>query len=807
MGRTEYNPAWEEKFIWITKDSDVTKAHCKFCKKSFKINNRGENQVKSHADSDTHKKHAGLYKNQKRFVAGTANLSSGTFTLSSQDEILRAEAVHSLFYVNRNIPYSCSTEQTEIFKSIFPCELLKSFTCGATKMSYLVKHGLAPFFEKEIMDDIDSTPFGFKFDETTTKQVKKQYDAYATYWSKATNQVESSYLGSLFVGHCKAVDLVDHYLEFKQRWHLNDHLLLQMGMDGPNVNLAFEKILQKKIKTNSSAEILQLGTCSLHPVHSAFRKGLSELDFPFDSFFHDLSFYFHLSSARREDYKSMEEITEVTAEYVKKHGPTRWLSMKPVGARVLEQIKNLKKYFFTYLPKSDGFRKCERYERIVKILKRDDLEAYLGFMLYFSQDFESFLREFQFSIPMIHVLWPRMADLTRNLMTKFVRRRWLFEQEEIEGKRSEKKPPTPVSNHDIFGIDVTQDLKCKKPAYVEIGAKAKVLFSGNLFSNEKEEQFRKNCLKCFQISVGYLLNHLPHDKKLIEYAQYLHPLKRNTTGSNSGISNATLYIAECLGPKIEAVFKCAEKFEIVDKVRSQWARYQLEDIPEDTYTISQTKEKQKSSQKKYWEHAYEVCGLEPEKEPTVKFKRIDHYWRFVGQLTGDDGKPKYPHLYALVKCILCLSHGNAIPERGFSINKRIIEAHVKDAIARAGGVLKVPITRSLLQSVKEAHARSVIEQQLRKEKEEISEKQKAEREKLKRKNAEADTVDDMIRMCKEDIKTAENGEEEANNEIREAIIKKDMKAVQTAQTKLTMAIESRKRWVADLDKLKAKKKK
>ena len=102
-------------------------------------------------------------------------------------------------------------------------------------MSYLVKYGLTPYFEKKIHDDASNTPFTFKFDETTTKQVKKQYHGYITYWSKSTDQVENTYLGSLFVGHCAAADLVDHYLEFKQRWHLEDHLLLHVGMDGPSV--------------------------------------------------------------------------------------------------------------------------------------------------------------------------------------------------------------------------------------------------------------------------------------------------------------------------------------------------------------------------------------------------------------------------------------------------------------------------------------------------------------------------------------------------------------------------------------------
>ena len=116
---------------------------------------------------------------------------------------------------------------------------------------------------------------------------------------------------------------MDHYLEFKRRFDFNNHMLLHLVMDGPNVNLAFEQKLKVRTQESSSADFLQLGTCSLHPVSTGFKNGLKELDFPFDSFFHDLSFFFHLSSARREEFRSMENLNDIIAHFMKKHGPTR----------------------------------------------------------------------------------------------------------------------------------------------------------------------------------------------------------------------------------------------------------------------------------------------------------------------------------------------------------------------------------------------------------------------------------------------------------------------------------------------------
>ena len=46
-------------------------------------------------------------------------------------------------------------------------------------------------------------------------------------------------------------------------------------MDGPNVNLSFEDKLTQKL-SEVDASFLKLGSCSLHPVHSAFQKAIKQ---------------------------------------------------------------------------------------------------------------------------------------------------------------------------------------------------------------------------------------------------------------------------------------------------------------------------------------------------------------------------------------------------------------------------------------------------------------------------------------------------------------------------------------------------
>ena len=125
-------------------------------------------------------------------------------------------------------------------------------------------------------------------------------------------------------------------------------------------------------------------------------------------FFEDIHFLFKHSSAQRENYTSLESITNVTARYAVRHATTRWVSMKYLAVRIYKQVDNLKEYFFTtFLPKQKReyylVKKTERYQRIVKALRDNLTIGYVSFCAFASDGFKAFLLLFQYDQPMIHV--------------------------------------------------------------------------------------------------------------------------------------------------------------------------------------------------------------------------------------------------------------------------------------------------------------------------------------------------------------------------------------------------------------------
>ena len=87
----------------------------------------------------------------------------------------------------------------------------------------------------------------------------------------------------------------------------------------------------------------------------------------------DIHFFFKLSAGRRADYKSIGDVTNIVSEYAINHSTTRWVTLRKVVVRLIEQHKNLKDVFKNFLPKTTGFRdvkKTPRYERIKKNERR-----------------------------------------------------------------------------------------------------------------------------------------------------------------------------------------------------------------------------------------------------------------------------------------------------------------------------------------------------------------------------------------------------------------------------------------------------
>ena len=127
-------------------------------------------------------------------------------------------------------------------------------------------------------------------------------------------------------------------------------------MDGPNVNLKFQQDLAKYFD-EKGVLFLNIDTCLLHKVHGLFKHDIKSLPIDIDQFTVDLHGFFKLPSVQREDYKEIEDVTDVTAHYDLRHLSVPWLTLKFVLVRIIEQWENQRTYFLEFLPKQKIFKR------------------------------------------------------------------------------------------------------------------------------------------------------------------------------------------------------------------------------------------------------------------------------------------------------------------------------------------------------------------------------------------------------------------------------------------------------------------
>ena len=155
---------------------------------------------------------------------GCLHLSQSTLkeSYSLEQQVVRAEILQALHVVDVNQSSASVDGDSERFKPMFPdSKIAAKYAQHANKLRYVIAYGLAIYVKELMLKGAKDTFFTYKFDETTTFQVKKQYDGYITYFSKQFEQIVTVHCGSPFVCHCSHKDLVQHFYVFLESLQLS----------------------------------------------------------------------------------------------------------------------------------------------------------------------------------------------------------------------------------------------------------------------------------------------------------------------------------------------------------------------------------------------------------------------------------------------------------------------------------------------------------------------------------------------------------------------------------------------------------
>lgn len=681
---THFNNSWTLKTeccTWLVASRLSTEARCTICDTTFSVASSGFAQVQQHATTSKHRAKLTTTSNQTKLLissTGTVTMKPGTGqALCHDDKVTRAEILMLFRMVKHNYSLASHDDLIEVLKLAFPDDdIVKDMSLASTKSSYSIAYGIGPFFHSALVNDVQREFYSLIVDETTTQQSTKQLDLHVKYWSNKEDKVATRYLGSCFLGHATAEIMNNNIIAVLSNDGLSIQKLLMLSCDGPTVNVALKKRLDNEIKDAGGKSLIEIGPCNLHVVHNAFRTGLNAVpSWSVQEFVTDIFYWFKNYPSRREDYISVhaaftdEEICVKFLRFV----DNRWLSMGPVVVRIIQQFDVLREFFLK--GKFDSTTKENaRFKRICAQLQSKNITLLrLHFVANITADFERFLTIFQDSSPLIHLLHDEMTELVRRILMRFVK------QDLVTGKSAR-------------GLVSFVESKLKSENYVSVDSFNIGTEAGKILKEMKADKTQYTAYKTstieftkfFEVCTAYMVKKLPLTNVLLKNIACLSPLFRQQSSSIQMI----VTVVENL-PYI-----CSST--MIDDVRREWQQYQRDEIPENFF-IS-------------------LSGQKEDGSPFVEYHRIDYYWHKIKALTDAHGNQKYPALGTVAKMALSLSHGQADVERGFSINKQILDSRtalnqktlcgmrtVKEVVTRCGSITNIPITPVLLKEYRNAH--------------------------------------------------------------------------------------------------------
>lgn len=549
---------------------------------------------------------------------------SGLASYTTGKGALDAEILWAIKCVLSHFSYNSCQGNAELFSRMFPdSTIAKQFALGERKCSYLISFGLAPHIKSMLLKSLgDADFFTILFDETLNKSnQRKQMDIHLRFWDSSENQVKTKYFDSAFMGHSTAEDLLKEFYTIVKSLNLSK--LLQISMDGPSVNWSFYNALQKDLEKEFNCVSANIGTCGLHILNNAFRKGASAADWNISSVLVSLFWLFKDSPARREDFLELSVLKKLPTKFC----TYRWLENVPAAEKAVLIWDDIKS-FVKSIEKGDLAKINNKSFNVVAEATKDKLFVLkMQFFASVAKALQPFMTKYQSDSPLLPFFADDIFQLVRNCLQLFN----VLQPEVLSSINSIDK---------MVKFDFSDTKKYSGISKVSTGfvieKSIKELLQRNVISTASVMAFRHECQQFIVKMIEKLMVKCPANYAFV----------RN---------------ASCLDPRLaENAPKCTSRFKRVLTYLSQIKKVKDENC--DSILIE-----------------YNAFLEDEVKKFSNEFKEFDPSKNRLDAFLGIHlSVQKYTKVWEVIKIVLLFSHGQASVERGFSVNKAIEVENLKE---------------------------------------------------------------------------------------------------------------------------------
>ena len=358
-----FNDDWlriKEFESWLDKGPNRSVAYCKLCQQSFDVSNMGQSALNSHAKGKKHKEKEDSRKSSPItfFKQETVDkpLTSKQSADTSKEQSNEAQVIslqqkssqctlpfmmltsnvteaESRWAIRTCLTHSSCDGISKLFSRMFSdSNIAKSFSLARTKCGNCINFWVALYLKDQLLSIVDTpTFFVVSYDESMNRIFQEeQMDIGLRYFNDDTGLVETKYFDSAFLKHPNSENLHEKLLQSLSDLKLEK--LLQISMDGPNVNCDVLKHHSQYREEKELAQLVIIGRCCLLVVNGAFRTGMMETDWDIHRVLHAVWKLFDESPARIDVY-----IKETGSEVFPLHFcKTGWVEDEIVASRAIQ---------------------------------------------------------------------------------------------------------------------------------------------------------------------------------------------------------------------------------------------------------------------------------------------------------------------------------------------------------------------------------------------------------------------------------------------------------------------------------------
>ena len=509
---------------------------------------------------------------------------------------------------------------SKLFSRMFSdSNIAKSFSLARTKCGYFINFGVAPYLKDQLLSIIDTSTFFVVFyDESMNRIFQEELmDIGLRYFNDDMGLVETKYFDSAFLKRPNSENLHEKLLQSLSDLMLEK--LLEISMDGPNVNWDVLKRHSQYREEKELAQLVIIGSCGLHVVNGAFRTGVMETDWDIHKVLHAEFFVFDESPARRDVY-----IKETGSEVFPLHFcKTRWVEDKIVASRTIQIWPDISKVVRHWLslviskqPQNKSFDVLVKHHADLLMLIK------LHFLKFIASILSPFLRRFQMPKPMIPFFSTELDATVRPVISLFLQRQVIEEA---------------TTSYKLLKIDLGKRESMVDLQNVDLGTAANSALNKSKVKDDLKMKFREDCVKILVKLIEKLKERSPLSYGVVCNPVCFLPREMVNHGATSELRAKNL-IQKFYDLKLLS-------FQEADKAKQEYQAFLT--------SVAVTDQ--------------------------GKFLSYDMDKNRLNSFLSDymEGVDKFANLWKVCKIIFTLSHGQADIERGFSVNEELLIENMK----------------------------------------------------------------------------------------------------------------------------------